>query len=249
MLGADQFTGPPGWTVNHLPETGSTNDLAKAAGRQGAPGRSVFVTDHQTAGRGRMDRKWLEAPEQQPALRSCFRGPLSESTLLTMLCSVAAAEAIEETSGARVEIKWPNDLMLNGRKLAGLLTEVNWYPDNHFAVVGMGINVNFDPPDASRRARYRHQPPRGDGPAASRHRLLHAILFRLDALLAMDFLSLGRGASRWVSRLWRRRQRVTIADGGQLLEGIFRGCRRRGHPAAEARGRSLQRVQVGDLVV
>jgi BirA family transcriptional regulator, biotin operon repressor / biotin---[acetyl-CoA-carboxylase] ligase len=247
---ADRFTGPPGWTVHYLPETGSTNDLAKAAGKRGAPGRSVFVTDHQTAGRGRMERKWLETPGSSLLFSILFRGPLAESTLITMLCSVAASEAIEETAGMPVDIKWPNDLMLSGRKLAGLLTEVNWYPDNHFAVVGMGINVNLDPqslpgvPDTATSLL------RETGQEHSRAPLLFAILSCLDRFLAMEGSELREEVrSRWVSRLWRRRQTVVIADGGQVLEGVFEDVDAEGILLLRLPDGTLHRVQAGDLLV
>ena len=250
MSSADRFTGPPGWAVSHLPETGSTNDLAKEAGKAGAPDRSVFVTDHQTAGRGRMSRRWIEPPGSSLLFSMLFRGPLSESTLLTMLCSVAAATAVEEVAGVPVEIKWPNDLMVRGRKLAGLLTEVNWFPDNHFAVVGMGLNVNFDPPSIPGIPEGATSLLREAGHEVSRPELLFAILAHLDGFLAMDPASLREEVrSRWVSRLWRRRQRVVVADGGQVLEGVFEDVDEDGIMLLRLADGTLQRVQAGDLLV
>jgi BirA family transcriptional regulator, biotin operon repressor / biotin---[acetyl-CoA-carboxylase] ligase len=246
----DRFTGPPGWTVHHLPETGSTNDLAKEAGKRGAPGKSVFVADHQTSGRGRMDRKWLEAPGSSLLFSVLFRGSLSESTLLTMLCSVAAAEAIEETAGTPVEIKWPNDLMLKGRKLAGLLTEVNWYPDNHFAVVGVGINVNFDPPTLPGVPDTATSLLKETGREHSRAPLLLAVLSHIDRYLAMEDPDLREEVrSRWVSRLWRRRQRVVGADGVQVAEGVFEDVDAEGILLLRLVDGTLHRVQAGDMLV
>jgi BirA family transcriptional regulator, biotin operon repressor / biotin---[acetyl-CoA-carboxylase] ligase len=246
----DRFTAPPGWTVHYVPETSSTNDLAKDAGRRGAAGRSVFVTEHQTAGRGRLERKWLETPGSSLLFSVLFRGPLSESTVLTMLCSVAAAEAVEATAGTPVQIKWPNDLMLNGRKLAGLLTEVNWHPDNHFAVVGMGINVNFDPPALPGIPDTATSLLRETGREHPRAPLLFAILSQLDRLLAMDVPKLREEVrARWVSRLWRRRQRVVVADGGQVLEGVFEDVDAEGILLLRLVDGTLHRVQAGDLLV
>ena len=92
----EHFTAPAGWSIRHFPETASTNDLAKRAGEAGAPERTIFVADHQTLGRGRMDRRWLEMPGSSLLFSILFRRYPSEPILLTMLCSVAACEAIEK---------------------------------------------------------------------------------------------------------------------------------------------------------
>jgi len=125
-----------------LPRTGSTNDVAKDLAAQGAPEGTVVVADEQTAGRGRMERRWL-APAGACLLCSIlFRPtlPLAHANQLTMLCSLAAADAVERAAGLRVALKWPNDLIVqpptsnlqsptsnlqppNWKKLAGVLTE------------------------------------------------------------------------------------------------------------------------------
>lgn len=240
---------PPGWTVHHLAETGSTNDLAKEAGLCGLPGKTVFVTDHQTKGRGRLDRSWLELHGSSLLFSILFRRSLSP-ILLTMLCSVAACEAMERMVGVRPEIKWPNDLMLGGRKLAGVLTEVNWMPDNPFAVVGMGINVNFDPPAVEGVPETATSLLRETGRETPRTRLLGAILERLEGWLAMSDRSLGPAIRReWSSRLWRRRQRVVVADGSSVLEGVFEGVDEDGVLLLRRDDGTLMPVRVGDLLI
>ena len=240
---------PPGWTVRHAIETGSTNDLAKAAGLAGASEKTLFVTDHQLKGRGRMDRTWVELPGSSLLFSILFRRPLPP-ILLTMICSLAACEAIQRVAGARAEIKWPNDLMLNGRKLAGVLTEVNWSPENRFAVVGMGINVNFDPPLVEGIPDTATSLLRETGTEASRRELLREILLSLDALLAMENAALEPFVrDRWATRLWRRRQRVVVADGGTVLEGIFEGVDSEGVLLLRLDDGTLTQVRVGDVVV
>lgn len=240
---------PRGWSVHHLTETGSTNDLAKEAGLAGEPGGTVFVADHQTRGRGRMDRSWLEAPASSLLFSVLFRRDLSP-ILLTMLCSVAACQAIEETAGAVPEIKWPNDLMLNGRKLAGVLTEVNWAPDGRFAVVGMGINANFIPSSVDGIPSTATSLLAETGRAVDRPPLLRAILSRLDVLLRLEDDALEPVVRReWASRLWRQRQRVTVADGSSVLEGIFEGVDEDGALLMRLDDGSLLPVRVGDLLI
>jgi len=244
------FSAPPGWVLHYFPETGSTNDLARDAGEAGAPERTIFVTDHQSKGRGRQGRSWLEVPASGLLFSVLFRRHQSQSFLLTSLCSVAASEAIEGVAGVRAEIKWPNDLMMSGRKLGGVLTEVSWVQGNPFAVMGMGINVNFDPtllpgvPDNATsllRATGRH---------LSRPQLLRRILEQVDALLTMKAAKMeAEVRSRWAARLWRRRQRIVVADSGRALEGVFEDVAEDGALLLRLEDGSLQTVRVGDLVI
>lgn len=240
---------PPGWSLNHVTETDSTNDLAKEAGLTGMAEKTLFVTDHQQRGRGRMDRNWVEIPGSSLLFSVLFRRQLSPM-LLTMVCSVAACEGIQRVAGIGPEIKWPNDLILNGRKLAGVLTEVNWSQENPFAVVGMGINVNFDPPLVEGIPDTATSLLRETGVEVSRQELLREILVSLDAMLAMkreDLEPLAR--KQWVSRLWRRRQKVAVADGSTVLEGVFEDVDEEGVLLLRLDDGTLTQVRVGDLVI
>ena len=126
-------------------EIGSTNDAVLAAGRSGAPEGLAVLADRQTAGRGRQGRAWasppgvglytsvLLRPEQPPAL----------VPLLTLVAGLAVAEAIREVAGLDPLLKWPNDLLVDGRKVAGILTEMASVDARvSYLAVGIGINVN-----------------------------------------------------------------------------------------------------------
>ncbi len=240
---------PPGWTVRYVVETGSTNDLAKEAGLAGVPEKTLFVTDHQLKGRGRMDRTWVELPGSSLLFSILFRRHLPP-ILLTMICSLAACEALQRVAGVRAEIKWPNDLILNGRKLAGVLTEVNWSQANPFVVVGIGINVNFDPPLVEGIPDTATSLLREAGVEVSRRELLREILLSLDALLAMEDRALERLVrDRWTARLWRRRQKVMVADGGTVLEGILEGVNDEGVLLLRLGDGTLTEVRIGDVLI
>ena len=138
---------PSGWTVRRVAETGSTNtDLAEAVSRGRVGDRTALVTGHQTAGRGRLDRTW-DAPPGTNLLVSLFlAGVPDKPALLTQRVALAAAEAVESlVSGVRVDLKWPNDLLLDERKLAGILAQRT--ADG--VVVGLGLNVGWSPPEAA----------------------------------------------------------------------------------------------------
>ena len=133
---------------------GSTNVEAKRLAASGAPEGTLVIADEQTAGKGRRGRRWLAPPNTCLLTSLLFRPALlpAQASRLTMLCSLAAAEAIETETGVPVAIKWPNDLVIphapgrSYRKLGGILTETALSSKELlFAIVGMGINVNVDP--------------------------------------------------------------------------------------------------------
>lgn len=134
-----------------LPRTSSTNDVAKGLAAEGAPEGTVVLADEQTAGRGRMGRRWL-APRGTCLLCSILFHPdllPTQAQRLTMLCSMAAADAVEQVAGLSVALKWPNDLIVKSQtwgKLAGVLTETGIAGERlEFAIVGIGVNVNVPP--------------------------------------------------------------------------------------------------------
>jgi len=135
-----------GKKIAYHPVTISTNILAKALAVEGAPEGSVVVADSQTGGRGRMGRTWLSPSGVNLYFSMILRPGVPSVRLpqLTLLVAAAIHQALNNiTSGFAVQIKWPNDILANGRKLCGVLCEMQSEPDlTHFVVVGIGINVN-----------------------------------------------------------------------------------------------------------
>ena len=125
-----------GKPYRYEPECESTQLLLLGSG---LPEGAVAATDHQTEGKGRHGRSWV-APPETSVLASVMLRPPKERHLpeLSLVAAVAAAEAIEEATGLTAQIKWPNDVMLNRRKVAGILSELS----DDSVVVGVGINVN-----------------------------------------------------------------------------------------------------------
>ena len=122
----------------HLRETGSTNDRARALAVAGAPHGTLVTTGLQTAGRGRQGRTWTTPPGRALLMSLVLRAP-------DRMLPLAAAVAVAETAGPEAMIKWPNDVLLDGRKVAGILAEAR--PQDGWAVLGMGINVAVRPDD------------------------------------------------------------------------------------------------------
>lgn len=137
----------------YLPEADSTNSEAKRRLRQqgSLADGLVVVAGCQTAGKGRMGRAWHSVPGKGIYLSVVLFPedlPMSKASLLTPLTALAVYEALVKVTGLPIELKWPNDLMLNGRKLGGILLEASGEPDRlRYAVIGIGINVNLTEQD------------------------------------------------------------------------------------------------------
>ncbi len=138
-------------------ETSSTNDVAARLGREGHPGGLLVFAEHQTAGRGRFGRRWDSSSHAglwfSLLLRPQF--PLQFWPRLTTWAGVCVAAAVERATGLRTQMKWPNDILFAGKKVAGILTEcASDAARGMFAVVGIGLNVNHDamPADIAHRA-------------------------------------------------------------------------------------------------
>jgi len=131
--------------LRFFPTVSSTNDEALAWATQGAPDLSVILADEQTAGRGREGRKWFTPPDSALAFSLLLRPTTEEGPYLTRvvgLAALAVAEALRGYSLA-VEIKWPNDVMIAGRKAAGILVESVWNGETvDCTVIGIGLNVS-----------------------------------------------------------------------------------------------------------
>src|SRR5690606_30963034 len=112
--------------VRWVTTTGSTNADVLALARDGAPEGVVVVADHQSAGRGRRTRRWGAPPGGSLLVSVLLRPPAGVASAVTMAAAVAMADAVEAVAGVKVGLKWPNDLVVGDRKLAGILAEADW---------------------------------------------------------------------------------------------------------------------------
>jgi BirA family biotin operon repressor/biotin-[acetyl-CoA-carboxylase] ligase len=216
---------PPGWRVLHEPSVTSTNDLAREAARRGWPDRSVFVADYQTAGRGRHGRSWTAPPRAGLLFSVLLRRRDAPPHTYTMVASVAVCEAIERLLALEPAIKWPNDVMLGDRKVAGVLAEAVGDGTDQAVVVGIGINANLNAetlaplPAATSLALEAGRP-------VHRGELLVLVLERIDRWLARPGARLAAEIwPTWQRRLWGRDQRVRVRENGEEIEGTILGAR------------------------
>jgi len=188
----------------HLRSTASTNDVAKELAGGGAAHGTLVTAGVQTAGRGRRGRSWYAAPGEALLMSLVLR---EATELLPIAAAIAAAEAI----GPGAMIKWPNDILVDGRKVAGILIERR--PHEDWTVLGIGVNVALTafPPDLTESAGSLGRTPRDVEP------LLASVLRELERTLAASPAGLSRA---WEARDALRDRQVTWPDGDGVAAGI-----------------------------
>ncbi len=139
-----------GKRIHFLEEVDSTNNYAVGLAVAGAEEGEAVIADRQTRGKGRLDRVWMSPPGKNLYLTVILRPRISPSVSpqLTLTAGVAAAEVLSGYCGDKVSLKWPNDILIRGRKACGILTEMRLRgTEVDFIVVGMGVNINMDRTD------------------------------------------------------------------------------------------------------
>ncbi len=166
--------------------TSSTNDLARAEAQNGAGNGVLFIADTQTSGKGRFKRAWV-SPSGAGIWATILLRPdmqVSLSTGYSILCGVAVARAINNVTGLNAMIKWPNDVIVNGKKVCGILSEMNNKKDKiDWIAIGFGVNVNIDKKDISKEISHKATSLSIEsGKAIPRIELLKDILNQFEAL-------------------------------------------------------------------
>jgi BirA family biotin operon repressor/biotin-[acetyl-CoA-carboxylase] ligase len=136
-----------GREIRYEHTTPSTQTIAHQWAREGAPEGALVLAEEQRQGRGRMGRVWHSPPRTGIWMSLILRPPipLPEASHLTLLASVGVREGIYRTTGLPIQIKWPNDLLIHGKKVCGILTELRGEQDRiHYVILGIGINVNAE---------------------------------------------------------------------------------------------------------
>ncbi len=260
-----------GQQIHYFASVGSTNDEAKRLAAAGAPEGTLVFAGEQTAGRGRLGRRWNAPPNLCLLMSLVFRPslPPAQAARLTMLCSIAIVEAIQSETGLHVGIKWPNDLVVAGhpsshrrsrapfsqgpdaahhRKLAGILTETIVAGTELAAViVGMGINVNVDPAAL--------------GPVMTPATSLLAELGRPVDRVSLLLATLGQIESRYgqvasgqIHNDWRQRlvtlgHQVTVTVSGEQLSGVAEDVNPDGALSVRDLAGNLHLISAGDVAL
>lgn len=235
-----------------LPEAGSTNVEAYRLAEEGAAEGTVIIADAQLQGKGRLGRQWHSPSGVNLYCSLVLRPsiPPVEAFQLTFLSAVAVARTIEASISTPPVIKWPNDILLNGRKVAGLLNEMSAETERvNFVILGIGVNLNMRPEQFP--ADLRHPATSlfiESDREVSRLDFVRYLLEALDSLY-IDFLSNGYSGVRdeWVARCGMIGCRVAVSGTSEQIEGIAEGIDESGALLVRKESGSLARVLAGDV--
>jgi BirA family biotin operon repressor/biotin-[acetyl-CoA-carboxylase] ligase len=237
--------------IHHFFRTDSTNRVAMELAYAGEPEGTVVLAEEQTAGRGRAGRTWHSERASGIYVTLLLRPKISpvQAPLLTMMAGLSAHAAIEAQTGLRPDVKWPNDLMLNGKKLGGILTEMHAEPTLvRFVIVGIGLNVNQEkfPADLSGTATSLRAE---TGKAQSRLELLARLLREFET----DYNRFLREGSRSITERfpqvssYARGKRVRVSNGSESYAGVTAGLLPEGLLQVQREDGALVTVFAGDV--
>lgn len=241
-----------GKTVHFLKETDSTNIWAKTLARDGAPHGALAVTEFQSAGRGRFNRKWTASEGTSVMMTLVLRpqfGPLYAS-MLTLIMGLSVAQAAEKF-GFLPSIKWPNDVVLSRKKICGILTEMSADVDKiNFVVIGVGINVNTQsfPEEVADKATSFYAE---SGQRFDRNQVVAAVMEAFEKNYekfekTCNLTELKEDYERLLANL---NQPVRVLDSHAPYEGICRGITGTGELLVETEDGIVKEVGAGEVSV
>ena len=208
-----------GRSFHYEPVVGSTMDLAREAGRAGAPHGHVVLADEQTAGRGRFGRRWIAPAGVNLSFTLLLRPDVAALERLSMAAALGVADGVRQAAGVEPVFKWPNDLQVDGRKLAGILIESELAGARpQFALVGIGVNVNLGTGAVPEIAPIAVSLRDLTGREHPREPVLAAILASLESWYARADTPLTRDA--WAARLVTLGRQISVSFAGQVESGV-----------------------------
>lgn len=242
-----------GHPVSFHSQLDSTNLRAKLEAEGGAGQGTLVVADMQTAGRGRRGRSWSSPAGTNVYFTLILKPeyPADKASVITLVMALAVAAAIRETCGAAAEIKWPNDIVVEGKKVCGILTEMSMERDYiQYVVIGVGINVGkqeFSPDMADRAISLRQICGRDVSRAALVANTMSAFEAYYDKFLeTMDMSGL---LEEYNALLVNRDREVRVLDAKAEFTGISHGINRRGELLVERQDGGLTEVFAGEVSV
>jgi len=241
-----------GSRIRYIRETASTNTIAVELAQQGAPEGTIVLAETQTGGRGRLGRTWA-SPRGNVYLSVVLRPalPMSKAPLITLVGAVAVAAAVRTYPGLEAGIKWPNDVLLSGKKVSGLLSELSAETDRiRHIVLGIGVNVNMDPRELPADVR-----PLATtlvavaGRPVDRTVFLRHLLGELDRWYKHFLKDEAAVLAEWRTLNVTIGRRVAVRGGGPALEGLARDIDDEGRLLVQLDTGSVHRVSAGDVTI
>jgi BirA family biotin operon repressor/biotin-[acetyl-CoA-carboxylase] ligase len=208
-----------GQNVLYYPVTTSTNDIARQQALAKCPEGTAVIADRQTSGRGRLKREWV-TPQGNIAVSVVLYPARKELPFLTMLAALAVQYAIRKTTGLKCQLKWPNDVLINGKKVCGILLESRAAANSvDYAIIGIGINVNMKLADYPEISAIATSLADETGEEVSRAATLQNLFVEMEKL----YLRLQAGESilaEWRENLVTLGKQIHVRAGDDVFEGI-----------------------------
>jgi len=241
-----------GKKIHYFETLDSTNSQAYQLALNGAEEGEMVIAESQERGKGRLGRHWFSPPFLNLYLSVVLRPNISphQASLITLMAAVATADAIRKFSGLLPLIKWPNDILLGGRKVAGLLNEIQSEMDRiHFVILGVGINLNMDEKMFSEEIKSIATSLKIEmGQTISRKNFLQSLLQELENWYTI-FMKQG---STMILKAWRDRaqlkgRQVKVTSFGEILIGVAVDVDSDGALILEMADGKRKRVVAGDV--
>ncbi|OGN99290.1 MAG: biotin--[acetyl-CoA-carboxylase] ligase [Chloroflexi bacterium RBG_13_51_52] len=237
-----------GRKVFYLPRVTSTMDIARSEAIKGAAEGTVVIAGEQTGGRGRLKRSWL-APEGNIALSIILYPDIESLPYLIMIASLAVVKIIESVTGLKAGIKWPNDILINGKKVCGVLIE-NEVRGNKvtYSIVGIGINVDLKVADHAEIATTATSLKDESGKDDLRIKIIRSLLTEFERL----YLKLPDGKAiyeAWRNNLITLGKNVRVESGNQTIEGVAEAADEDGALVIHGADGTVTKVVAGDVTL
>ncbi len=247
-------SGVVGSRISYEQELGSTMDEARSMAESGAAEGLVVIAERQTKGRGRFERTWVSTPGLDLTFSVLLRPAADQLRMVNMAATMAVKDAALALTNKEAVIKWPNDVLVAGRKLSGILVESVTSPAGglQYAVIGVGLNVNLRPDEhpeirAIATSLAQESGARESGADLDRTDVLIDVLTRLDEYYAA--IRSGTDLSvRWAERLDTIGRDVDVSWGGRMVSGRATGVDGDGNLLIEADGQ-ITTVVAGEVTL
>ncbi len=238
-----------GKRILYYPSVDSTMDIARNEAQNHVPEGTVVIADEQTSGRGRLNRSWLTSKGSSLAFSLILYPDSSRLPYLIMVASLAVLKSIESVTGIKPQIKWPNDILIKGKKVSGILIENGLRGrEVAYTIIGIGLNVNLRMVNSPKISELATSLSDELGRLVSRLAVLCSLLTELERL----YLTLGQG--NMVYEAWRdslitlgKRVRATTPDG--VYEGIAESVASDGSLFIRSNQGELFKVVAGDVTL
>lgn len=242
-----------GHRICYREEVDSTNTLAKQLAEEGAGAGTLVLAEKQSMGKGRRGRSWVNPPGTNIAMTLLLRPdiPPEKASMLTLVMGLAVARGCNQLLGVEAKIKWPNDVILSGKKICGILTEMSAQVDYiNYLVIGTGINVNLEeiPEEIRDKATSLYLE---TGVRVSRGKLIAAVLEAFEPcyeqfLRTQDLSGMLAEYNRLLVNCGRP---VTVLDPGGAYEGVSRGINSQGELLVVREDQTETAVYAGEVSV